>query len=156
MSLDDALHVNGATCYLNYCKSPLRHSLNTEALIMVHVGGYNVSGEVQTFPLHSHFHSQASFAETFKKHCTKEEVELGNCQESRQGHGNLVSYQIWFSQQLLYLKHLLNLFGYDAKHIKELMKGKKGGKRFLGKLKAEFCYSRNIHWKKSMFLTNIQ
>jgi len=48
MTLDDALHVNDATCYLNYCKSPLRYCLNTATLIMLHVGGYNVSGKAHT------------------------------------------------------------------------------------------------------------
>lgn len=48
MTLDDALHLNDVTCYLNYCKSPLRYCLNTEALIMLCVGGYNVSGKVHT------------------------------------------------------------------------------------------------------------
>lgn len=68
MTPDDALHVNDAPRYLNYCKSLLRYCLNTEALIMFHVGGYNVSGKAHTFPLHSHFQNQGSFAQTFIKH----------------------------------------------------------------------------------------
>lgn len=48
MTLDDALHVNDAMCYFHYCKSPLRYCLNTGGLIMLHVGGYNVPGEVHT------------------------------------------------------------------------------------------------------------
>lgn len=46
MTPDDALHVNDATRYLNYCKSPLRYCLNTEVLIMLHVDGHDVSGKV--------------------------------------------------------------------------------------------------------------
>lgn len=48
ITLDDALHVNDATCYFHYCKSPLRYCLNTGVLIVLQVGGYNVPREVHT------------------------------------------------------------------------------------------------------------
>lgn len=100
--------------------------------------------------LHSHFENQASFAQTFKKHYSKGEVELGNCQELRRGHGNLLSYQIWFSQQLLYLKPSFTEFIWLWWQTHETVneREEEGRKRLLGKLKAEFCCLRNRHLKK--------
>lgn len=71
MTLDGALHVNDAICYLNYCKSPLRYCLNTEALMMLHIGGCNISGKAQTSPSILIFKNQASFAQTSKKHIVR-------------------------------------------------------------------------------------
>ena len=79
ITLGDALHVNDAPRYLSYRKSPLRYCLNTEAVIMIHVGGHNnVSGKGHTFS--SFPFSKLSFAQTFKKCCKKEDVKLGHCQ----------------------------------------------------------------------------
>lgn len=77
-------------------------------------------------------------------------MELGNCQELRWGHGNLVSYQTRFSQQPLYLKHLFTEFTWLWWQTHETVteREEEGRKRLLGKWKAEFCCLRNIHWKK--------
>lgn len=77
-------------------------------------------------------------------------MELGNCQELRWGHGNLVSYQTRFSQQPLYFKALIHwiYLVMMANTWNSYWKGREGRKRLLGKWKAEFCCLRNIHWKK--------